>query len=127
MAILESVTETPHCTAEFVKSDVSDRIGSVSHQAVYDGLRTLVDHGLLRRIQPSGLPARFEPRTEENHHHFICRSCNRMIDIEWKPEHAPCLEPSTPAGCEIHEAEVIYWGRCPDCRTNESTSKSRER
>ena len=62
VAILESVAEQPHCTAESVESDVCTRIGSISRQAVYDGLGTLVEHGLLRRIQPSRSPARFETR-----------------------------------------------------------------
>ena len=127
VAILESVAEQPHCTAESVESDVCTRIGSISRQAVYDGLGTLVEHGLLRRIQPSRSPARFETRTGDNHHHLICRSCNRMIDVDCRVGHAPCLQPSDPAGYEIHEAEVIYWGHCPDCRTNETTSRSRER
>lgn len=127
VAILESVAEQPHCTAESVESDVCTRIGSISRQAVYDGLGTLVEHGLLRRIQPSRSPARFETRTGDNHHHLICRSCNRMIDVDCRVGHAPCLEPSAPAGYEIHEAEVIYWGHCPDCRTNEITSRSRKR
>ena len=127
VAILESVAEQAHCTAEFVESDVSRKIGSISRQAVYDGLGTLVEHGLLRRIQPSRSPARFETRTGDNHHHLICRSCNSMIDVDCRVGHAPCLQPSDPAGYEIHEAEVIYWGHCPDCRTNETTSRSRER
>lgn len=127
VAILESVAEQPHCTAEFVESDVSTKIGSISRQAVYDGLGTLVEHGLLRRIQPSRSPARFETRTGDNHHHLICRSCNGMIDVDCRVGHAPCLEPSVPAGYEIHEAEVIYWGQCPTCRTNETTSRSRKR
>ena len=127
VAILESVAEQPHCTAEFVESDVSAKIGSISRQAVYDGLGTLVEHGLLRRIQPSRSPARFETRTGDNHHHLICRSCNGMIDVDCRVGHAPCLEPCVPAGYEIHEAEVIYWGHCPTCRTNETTSRSRER
>ena len=117
VAILESVADLPHCTADTVVSDVSERIGSISRQAVYDGLATLVEHGLLRRIQPSRSPARFETRTGDNHHHLICRSCSRMIDADCREGHAPCLEPSDPAGYEFHEAEVIFWGLCPDCRT----------
>jgi Fe2+ or Zn2+ uptake regulation protein len=127
VAILESVADQPHCTADFVESDIRKRICSISRQAVYDGLRTLVQHGLLRRIQPSRSPARFETRTGDNHHHLICRSCSRMIDVDCTLGHAPCLVPSDSAGYEVHEAEVIYWGHCPDCRTIDTTPRTRKR
>ena len=115
-AILESVALHPHCTADAVESDVNSRLGSISHQAVYDGLGAMVAHGLLRRIQPSGSPARFETRTGDNHHHLVCRACGRMVDADCAAGHAPCLEPANAAGYEIDEAEVVFWGHCPDCR-----------
>ena len=121
VAILESVSEHPHCTADTVESDVRHRIGSISHQTVYDGLSALVEHGLLRRIQPARSPARFETRTEDNHHHLICRSCGRMIDVDCRRGYAPCLEPTDTAGFDIDEAEVIYWGHCPKCRRTNNT------
>lgn len=116
VAILEAVAATPHCTAESVESAVRSALGSISHQAVYDGLAALVEHGLLRRIQPSRSPARFETRVGDNHHHLVCRSCDAMIDVDCAVGHAPCLEPSSTAGYAIDEAEVIYWGLCPACR-----------
>lgn len=116
VAILESVAAHPHCTADAVETDVTSRLGSISHQAVYDGLGALVRHGLLRRIQPSGSAARFETRTGDNHHHLVCRACGRMVDADCASGHAPCLEPSDAAGYEVDEAEVVFWGHCPDCR-----------
>ena len=116
VAILDSVEDHPHCTADAVETDVNARLGSISHQAVYDGLHALVEHGLLRRIQPSGSPARFETRTGDNHHHLVCRSCGCMIDVDCTTGRSPCLEPTDAAGYEVHETEVIFWGHCPDCR-----------
>ena len=118
VAILDSVAAHPHCTAEAVESDVNARRGSISHQAVYDGLHALVEHGLLRRIQPSGSPARFETRTDDNHHHLVCRACGRMVDADCAVGHAPCLKPSDAAGYQVDEAEVVFWGQCPDCRVS---------
>ena len=119
VAILESVAEQPHCTAEAIESDVERRLGSISRQAVYDSLSTLVKHGLLRRIQPSRSPACFETRTGDNHHHLICRTCSRVIDVDGTIGKAPCLEPPDSAGYDTIEAEVIYWGYCPDCQETE--------
>ncbi len=117
LAILRAVSERPHATADDLIVDVRSRIGTVSRQAVYDSLAVLVDKGLLRRIEPAGSPARFEDRTGDNHHHLICRSCRAMFDIDCAVGYTPCLTADDDHGFEIDEAEVVYWGRCPDCRT----------
>ena len=90
-------------------------IGAISLQSVYDALALLVTEGLIRRIQPAGSPARFEDRVGDNHHHLICRICGRLVDIDCATGAAPCLTASDDMGYEIDEAEVAYWGRCPEC------------
>jgi Fur family ferric uptake transcriptional regulator len=89
---------------------------------VYDALGVLVTEGLIRRIQPAGSPARFEDRVGDNHHHLICRNCGRVVDVDCAVGAAPCLTAGDDSGYEIDEAEVAYWGRCPDC-----LAKSRRR
>jgi len=115
LAVLRAVAGRPHSTAEGVAELVRAEIGAISLQSVYDALGVLVAEGLLRRIQPAGSPARFEDRVGDNHHHLICRVCGRMVDVECAAGSAPCLKTVDDKGYEIHEAEVVYWGRCPDC------------
>jgi Fe2+ or Zn2+ uptake regulation protein len=115
VAVLRAVAATPHGTAEDVADAVRGQIGAISRQAVYDALGVLVDHGLLRRIQPARSPARYEDRVGDNHHHAICRGCGRTVDVDCAIGFAPCLEPDDAAGFAVDEAEVIYWGRCPAC------------
>jgi len=117
LAVIHAVCERPHCTADDIDKAVRAELGTVSRQAVYDALSTLTEKGLLRRIQPAGSPARYEDRVGDNHHHLICRSCNRMVDVDCAVGYTPCLTASDGSGYEIDEAEVIYWGRCPDCLT----------
>ena len=90
-------------------------IGTISRQAVYDALATLTERGVLRRIQPAGSSARYEDRVGDNHHHLICRACNRMVDVDCAVGEMPCLTPSDDAGFAIDEAEVTFWGLCPSC------------
>ena len=97
--------------AEVVRAE----IGAISLQSVYDALGLLVAEGLIRRIQPSGSPARFEDRVGDNHHHLICRVCGRVVDIDCAVGATPCLTAADDIGYEIDEAEVAYWGRCPEC------------
>ena len=115
LAVLRAVSDRAHSTADDVDKAVRTELGAISHQAVYDGLATLSEKGLIRRIQPAGSPARYEIRVVDNHHHLICRTCNRMLDVDCAVGYAPCLTAADGAGFEIDEAEVIYWGRCPEC------------
>jgi Fur family ferric uptake transcriptional regulator len=115
LAVLRAVASQPHITADAVADVVRTEIGAISLQSVYDALGLLVSEGLIRRIQPSGSPARFEDRVGDNHHHLICRTCGRVVDIDCASGSAPCLTPKDGSGYEIDEAEVAYWGRCPDC------------
>jgi Fur family transcriptional regulator, stress-responsive regulator len=115
LAVLRAVVGQPHCTADAVAEIVRAEIGAISRQSVYDALTLLAAEGLIRRIQPAGSSARFEARVGDNHHHVICRLCGRTADVDCAVGSAPCLTAANDMGFEIDEAEVIYWGRCPDC------------
>jgi Fur family ferric uptake transcriptional regulator len=117
VAVLKVVDDAPHCTADEIETAVRTDLGAVSRQAVYDVLAALTDAGILRRIQPAGSPARYEDRVGDNHHPLICRSCGRTVDVDCAVGAVPCLTAADDAGYEVDEAEVIYWGRCPDCVT----------
>ena len=121
LAVLRAVSAVPHVTADAVAEAVRAEIGAISLQSVYDALTLLVTEGLLRRIQPAGSPARFEDRVGDNHHHLICRVCGRVVDVACAVGAAPCLTAADGQGYEIDEAEVAYWGRCPDCVTHDRT------
>ena len=99
----------------------TDRVGHVSLQAVYEALHALTAAGLVRRIEPAGSPARFERRVGDNHHHVVCRSCGVVADVDCAVGEIPCLTASDDHGFVIDEAEVIYWGLCPDCSTATSS------
>ncbi|MEO7119301.1 MAG: Fur family transcriptional regulator [Candidatus Limnocylindrales bacterium] len=123
LAVLRAVSHHPHITAEAVAEAVRGQIGAISLQSVYDALGLLATQGLIRRIQPAGSPARFEDRVGDNHHHLICRICGRVVDVECAIGSAPCLTASDDRGYEIDEAEVAYWGRCPQCLAKTRAAK----
>jgi Fur family transcriptional regulator, stress-responsive regulator len=115
IAVLSVVRENPHADTDTIIELVRRDFGDVSHQAVYDVLRALTDTGLTRRIQPTGSVARYEARVADNHHHVVCRSCGAIADVDCAVGDTPCLTASETHGFTIDEAEVIYWGLCPDC------------
>ena len=115
LAVLEVVAEHPHADTESVIALSRARVGDVSHQAVYDVLRALTSAGLLRRIEPAGSVARYESRVGDNHHHIVCRSCGRIADTDCVLGAPACLTAADDHGFVIDEAEVVFWGLCPDC------------
>jgi len=121
VALLQIVRDGDHLGVEAIAAGVRDRIGHISLQAVYDALHALTAAGLVRRILPAGTPPRFEGRVRDNHHHIVCRSCGVVADVDCAVGEAPCLTASDDRGFSIDEAEVIYWGLCPDCSTATSS------
>jgi Fe2+ or Zn2+ uptake regulation protein len=122
IAVMQAVSSLPHATADAIAENVRAEIGAISRQAVYDALAVLVEKCLLRRIQPAGSPARYEDRVGDNHHHLICRGCGRVVDIDCAVDDRPCLTAADDAGFVVDQAEVIYWGRCPDCARRDATT-----
>jgi Fur family ferric uptake transcriptional regulator len=122
LAVLAAVHERPHSDTDTILGAARAELGDVSHQGVYDVLRVLTDAGLVRRIQPRGSVARYESRVGDNHHHAVCRSCGAIADVDCVVGAAPCLEPSDDHGFLIDEAQVVFWGRCPDCSTRPDRS-----
>jgi Fur family transcriptional regulator, stress-responsive regulator len=121
VALLETVREGDHLGVEAIATLVRARLGHISLQAVYEALHALTAAGLIARIETPGSPARFEGRIGDNHHHLVCRSCGAVADVDCAVGHAPCLTASDDHGFTIDEAQVIFWGLCPDCSTARSS------
>ena len=117
VAVISALALAPHSEVDRIAADVRTELGGVSTQAIYDVLRALTDVGLARRIEPAGSPALFELRVGDNHHHVVCRECGAVADVDCAHGSAPCLTASDDHGFTIDEAEVTYWGTCPDCTT----------
>ena len=120
VAVLTAVSRSPHADTTSIIDAARSSVPDLSHQAVYDALRTLTGAGLLRCIEPAGTVARYETRAGDNHHHLICRSCGVIVDVDCSVGHAPCLTPADGQGFILDEAEIVYWGRCPACASADS-------
>jgi Fe2+ or Zn2+ uptake regulation protein len=117
LAMLTWLAEHPHATVDAIAAGVREQFGAVSTQAVYDMLAACAAAGLLRRIEPAGHPARFERRVGDNHHHLVCRRCGRTEDVDCIVGVQPCLTPARDMGFAVDEAEVVFWGVCPTCKS----------
>ena len=120
LAVMRAVSGRPHGTADAIAADVRAEIGAISRQAVYDALGILSEKGIIRRIQPAGSPTRYEDRVGDNHHHLVCRNCGKTVDVDCATGETPCLNAAQDHGFQIDEAEVVYWGTCPECLAEKS-------
>jgi Fur family transcriptional regulator, stress-responsive regulator len=124
LAVLSVLAEAGAAARHLPVSDIvagtRERLGVVSTQAVYDCLEALGRVGLVRRVETAGSPARYEARVGDNHHHLVCRGCGDTVDVDCAVGGAPCLHPSESHGFVIDEAEVVFWGLCPDCNQTAS-------
>lgn len=126
LAVLEALHEHQHSDASKVYDLVRVKISTASKQAIYNNLNTLVQEGLVREFKPKGLVSLFETRMGDNHHHIICKSCQKVFDTDCH-SHAPCLEPMDRHGFTLDEAEVIFWGTCPSCFKKTKKQKGEKR
>lgn len=117
LAVLRTVAERPHATSNDIAEGVRGEIGTISRQSVHDTLTLLTERSIIRRVQPAGSAARYEQRVGDNHHHLVCRTCDRLVDVDCAVGEMPCLIPVDSGEFVVDEAEVIYWGTCPDCQT----------
>ncbi|MFI8567043.1 Fur family transcriptional regulator [Rhodococcus sp. NPDC078407] len=118
--VFDLVTTQPHSDAETILRAARATLPGVSKQAVYDVLEALTTSGLLRRIRLAGHSARYETRVGDNHHHIVCRTCGVIVDADCATGEPPCMQPAHDHGFVLDEAEVTFWGVCPDCAPTQS-------
>jgi Fur family ferric uptake transcriptional regulator len=119
VAVLKVLADShDHPRVDQVVERVRDSGASISTQAGYDVCEALHRVALARRISLAGSPARYEARVGDNHHHLVCRACGHTVDVDCAVGAAPCLDPPDDHGFAVSEADVTYWGLCPECQAN---------
>ncbi len=82
---------------------------------VYRTLKKFLRDGLLQIVELPGAPNRYELTGLDHHHHFCCRTCDRVFDIDGCPDKVADL---APAGFELEAHEVVLYGLCSSCTAN---------
>lgn len=90
----------------------SKRCPSLGLATVYRHLKAMVDEHWLLPVELPGEPPRYELRGLDHHHHFHCRACGRVFDMDGCPAGVDKLAPS---GFRVDAHEVVLYGRCADC------------
>lgn len=116
LAVLEALhASTTHLSAEEVFIDVREKLPNVSLATVYNALSDLRRAGQLRALPVSG-KVRYDLVAGGSHHHLVCESCHRVVDLDPGSVPRPELPESLAQGFEILTAEVIFRSICPTCK-----------
>ena len=107
---------TGHHTAEEINTTLMERDVSLTRGTVYNVLDDLVQAGLVMRADRGPGTAIYE-LAETWHHHFVCRECSAVLDVECVEDERPCLPADIP-GAQVDEAQIIFRGVCADCMAN---------
>ena len=91
---------------------------------VYRAVRRMQEEGMLRQVELPGDAPRYEASGKEHHHHFHCRSCSRVYEVEACPGE---FIMQAPPGFSVEDHELILYGRCPTCRTRRRAGAPRAR
>ncbi len=111
--VLRAVSDRhDHPTAEQLYGEIKLEMPDISLATVYRNLGLLADDGKVRRITATGMPDRFDYVTED-HSHFVCVKCGKLIDFPIGDTPTPKL----PDCIQVFERQIIYKGVCCDCKT----------
>jgi Fe2+ or Zn2+ uptake regulation protein len=106
-----------HLTADAVYSQAQQLLPEISLATVYNTLNELVDMGEVLEISTGYGPKRYDPNTTVAHHHLYCVGCGALRDINPEGTDRLALPASEQHGFEMLDVDIVFRGRCPDCRT----------
>lgn len=127
LAILATLQATPdHLSAEEVFEEIRAKMPNVSLATVYNALGELRRVGQVRALPVWGR-VRYDLVSRGPHHHLVCESCQRVVDLDPDNSSGPEVPRNLEVpknqvqGFEILTAEVIFRSICPDCRSHATT------
>lgn len=120
-AILQAILgREDHPTADQIHAQIRTQLPNVSRTSVYRILEMLVETGMITKICHPGSAARFDPKLHR-HHHLVCLSCERIMDIE-EPQLDDLPLPRGHAhGFQIQDYHIHFRGLCAPCARKQRT------
>lgn len=115
-AILDCIRRTKcHPSAEWVYQQLKPEIPDLSLGTVYRNIAMFREEGTIQSIGVVGGLERYDYNTEP-HTHFICTSCNQVLDLDEIELPQETLEAAEKLlGGSIATYQLQFTGRCGDC------------
>lgn len=118
LAILEYLENNKeHPSAEDIYNALKPKFPSMSFATVYNTLEILTQKGIIKEIIVDPYKKRFDPFIHP-HHHFICKRCKRVFDVEIE---ISLSLPDEFKEYEVEDFQMVFLGVCKHCKANEVT------
>lgn len=111
-AIYEKICSTKsHPTAEWVYKELREELPKLSLATVYRNIALFKEDGVVKSAGIVDGQERIDGNTEP-HTHFICKSCNAVIDMPFSPliVDQVCVSEHL-----VDHVEVTIYGTCEKC------------
>lgn len=88
--------------------------GQLGIATVYRTVRLLLDAGDIHAVVLPDGQTRYEAADLGHHHHFRCRRCDLIFDLDVCPVSIP-RGTMLPGGFHVEDHELTLYGLCPQC------------
>lgn len=102
----------PHEVLDEAKSSC-DGIGIAT---VYRNIKAMIEDGTIKAVEIPGSQLHYELAGKAHHHHFHCRICNRVFEVEGCVGNFQSIKPK---GFQLEDHEIILYGLCKECLKSE--------
>jgi Fe2+ or Zn2+ uptake regulation protein len=113
-----------HPTVGMVYDTLSGEMPTLARATVYNTLNALVEKGLVIALTIKSEETRYDFK-RETHHHFLCKQCGSILDIEVRCAYADAAEVGE--GHRVEEIHGYFKGTCKNCLRQESDSRWKKR
>lgn len=112
-AIHDAIADAHHpVTPRDILDRAQGRVAGLGLATVYRTLKMLAEAGVVRAVEIPGESPRYELAGKAHHHHFCCRVCGKVYEVEGCPGDFADL---TPPKFVLEGHELVLFGRCAAC------------
>lgn len=112
-AIRRALTEAGHpLSPRELHEAAGAHVEGLGIATVYRNVNALLEEGWLVAVELPGEAPRYERAGKEHHHHFHCRKCDRVYEVEGCPGNIRAV---TPEGFKLESHEFVLYGLCLSC------------
>ena len=109
---------TQHPTAEEVYTQVRIGFPTTSLATIYKTIALLKDIGEISELRFKDDSNRYDGRQATPHPHLVCRTCNRILDVEIADLTGFTEQLEQSSGFDRIMPRLDFFGICPDCQRN---------
>ncbi|MCI5996529.1 MAG: transcriptional repressor [Blautia sp.] len=107
-------TRNDHPTADTIYTNLRETFPNISLGTVYRNLALLSDIGEIVKITTGDGADRFDEKTTP-HHHFVCRECHRVMDLEMESIDSIMDVAGKNFAGQIDSYITNFYGVCDEC------------